>query len=244
MRKFYLAIILSVFASYYAFSQCTPIQFPGPPLTKPDTSQGLPPAVANLLYQEVIHVRIPHDTIIPPFTVPIPIDTAKLSNILGLPTGFTYVTNSPSDYWLGGTYGCIVIQGTAAESDTGNYQVSVDVLVVMGGTPFALSYTFKMVVLDSTNAGFSPNEQSKFLVHQNAPNPFTDNTIIKFNSLKKSDFNFEVYDLVGNIVEKNVIHAQKGINKIFFNKDNLLAGIYFYKLSDNTNTIVKRMVIK
>ena len=182
MKKILLLFVLGITLSFSAFSQCTPVTFPGPSLTMPDTSQGLKPAVATVLYHQVISVRIPHDTIIPPLTIPVNIDSAGVIDIVNLPQGFTYVTNSATDFWPGGSYGCIVIQGTAAEADTGIYNADIQVQVVVAGNPLAFTYTYEIVVLDSINAGFSHDDFTKFTVQQNSPNPFDDKTIIKFNT--------------------------------------------------------------
>ncbi len=244
MKKILLLLLLGITITYSAFSQCTPVAFPGPSLTLPDTSQGLKPAVATVPYHEVIHVRIPHDTIIPPLTIPVNIDSAGVVSISGMPSGFSYVTNSATDFWPGGSYGCIVIQGTAAEADTGTYLTIINVQVVVAGNPLAFAYPYEIEVLDSINQGFSHDDFTKFTVQQNIPNPFDDKTIIKFNTLRASVFTFEVYDVVGNKVRKDEIFALRGVNKIIFNKENLKSGVYFFRLSDNENSIVKRMVIR
>lgn len=244
MKKLLLLVVLGITFSLSAFSQCTPITFPGPALTLPDTSQGLKPAVATLPYHEVIHVRIPHDTIIPPLTVPVNIDSAGIVSISGMPPGFNYVSNSPTNFWAGGTYGCAVIQGLATDADTGIYFAQVLVQVVVAGNPLAFTYPYRMEVLSSAHVGFSHDEFTKFTVHQNVPNPFDDKTIIKFNTLRTSAFTFKVFDVVGNEVHSEDILALKGVNQITFSKEKLASGVYFYRLSDTEHSVVKRMVIR
>ncbi len=244
MNKTLLLLFISITISFAAYSQCTPVPFPGPSFTNPDTAQGLSPAVATQTYHQVIHVRIPKDTLIPPLTVPVTIDSAGIVDIVSLPPGLSYVTNSATDFWPGGSYGCIVIQGVVAENDTGMYNPEVQVQVMVAGNPMAFSYFFDLEVLDSTNAGFTKAEIVKFTVRQNTPNPFDNKTVIKFNTLRTSVFEFAVYDMVGNQVYKQQIFALKGVNTIEFKKENLPSGVYFYRLSDNENSVVRRMIIK
>ncbi len=244
MKKIFLFLFLTAAFAGSLYSQCTPVQFPGPSFTQPDTAQGLKPVVATAPYHQVIHLRIPHDTIVPPMTVPINIDSAGVVDILGMPSGLSYVTNSPSDFWPGGSYGCLVIQGTASEQDTGKYKAEVQIQVMVMGNPLAFSYFFDMEVIDSINVGFAPSDFKKFTVMQNNPNPFDGKTEIKFNSMRSTVFTFEVFDMVGNRVRSKDIFAVRGVNKFVFEKGNLPAGVYFYRLSDDENSVVKRMIIR
>lgn len=237
-------LILMAAWSFQARSQCTPVHFPGPQLTMPDTSQGLTPVVATVPYHQVVHVRIPHDTLIPPLTVPVNIDSVGVIDIVGLPTGLNYVTNSSSDFWPGGSYGCIVIQGTVSQADTGHYKPIIQVSVVLAGNPLAFDYAYDMEVLDSINAGFSDEERAAFTVHQNVPNPFSAKTLIRFNAPHIGSYRFEVYDVLGTRQYRRDIIAKAGVNEIEFDGRNLASGIYFYRLSDGRNTIVKRMIVK
>jgi hypothetical protein len=244
MSKLLLSLLIALTSISYGYSQCTPNQFGGPSVLLPDSAQGLLPVVAEYNYIQQINIRVPIDTVIPPAPFSFPIDSAGILSINGLPTGLSYVTNSATNFWVGGSYGCVVIQGTVSQSDTGIYYPTVNGEVYIYGTPTPFSYAYKMVVLDSINQGFENVSSNKFALEQNVPNPVINTTKIKFNSPKAGLYQFEVFDMVGNKVYFQSINAGQGVNSIIFRKNTLASGLYFYKLSNHEFTDVRRMIIK
>ncbi|MCK5857086.1 MAG: T9SS type A sorting domain-containing protein [Bacteroidales bacterium] len=246
MKKTVLFIaLLSILSIGKINAQCTPVPFPGPALTDPDASQGIPPAVATFAYNQVINMRIPIDTLVSGY--PIAIDSVGLDSVAGIPASFSYVTNSLNDYWLGGTYGCIIIQGTPTNADVGTYTLTLYTKIFLGGNPnntqiHTIDYDFK--VLDSSSVGFSNVQEDQFVVRQNAPNPFDYKTTIRFQSPKSTAIHFEVYSIDGKLIRAELIEAQKGINKIEFVKGDLPAGIYIYQLKNEKYNVRKRMIIR
>jgi len=246
MKKTLLFFALLSFLTVGKISaQCTPVPFPGPALTNPDASQGIPPAVATFTYNQIINLRIPVDTLIAGY--PLSIDSVGLDSVSGIPAAFTYLTNSANNYWLGGSYGCVIIQGTPGNNDVGTYTLTLYTTVYLGGNAGntqAQSYDYDFKVLDSSSVGFTNVHQDQFVVRQNAPNPFDYKTTIRFQSPNSETIHFEVYSVDGKLVRSEDIEAQKGINNIEFIKGDLPAGIYVYQLSNETYNVRKRMIIR
>ncbi len=246
MKKNLLLLSLIAFLSYGTVNaQCTPVPFSGPGLTNPDASQGIPPAIATFTYSQIINLRIPADTLVSGY--PLTIDSVGIDSVKGIPNTFSYVTNSSNDYWHGGTFGCMVIQGTPTQADTGTYTLTIYASIYLGGNPnntqlYTVNYDFK--VLDSASVGFTDVNKDQFVVRQNAPNPFDYRTIIRFQSPKNSSLQFEVYSIDGKLVRSEMIRAEKGINEIEFMKGDLPSGIYIYQLKNENVNVRKQMIIQ
>lgn len=113
-------------------------------------------------------------------------------------------------------------------------------------------------ILKTTNGGISTglsqinNEapQSSELF-QNYPNPFNPVTIIRYNlSLPLGNkgasvfVTLKVYDVLGNEVTTLVSEKQSpGTYKAEFNGRGLPSGVYFYKLTENENAYVRKMLL-
>jgi len=85
---------------------------------------------------------------------------------------------------------------------------------------------------------------SMYSLHQNYPNPFNPVTRIKFEIPKSSFVNFTVYDILGREVAKLVNDNLKAGTYIYdWNASQYPTGMYFYKLTADNFTDVKKMVL-
>ena len=229
----------------YTFSQCTPdTTFKGPQIFNVDTLDTIKPAVAEYTYSCEITVKIPEDTLISGIPMPIAIDSAGIESVNNLPSGFTWQTNSSTNYWPGDSYGCFVINGNPTMS-----QLGVDTFaVVMSARGFGqvMPFTFRFLIeiIDSIYYGIEEIKNQRFEVYQNSPNPFLNKTEIKFFSSEKANMRFQVFNIIGEVVYSEIINAEKGNNKITFNSNNLQSGLYLYRLGNSTKTITRKMIIK
>jgi len=84
-----------------------------------------------------------------------------------------------------------------------------------------------------------------FILFQNYPNPFNPSTFIEYKISKNSFIELSVYDITGKLVEMLVNQNQNaGTYKLEFNGNKLSTGIYFYKLTSNSEIIsVKKMIL-
>jgi hypothetical protein len=83
-----------------------------------------------------------------------------------------------------------------------------------------------------------------FNLSQNYPNPFNPTTEIAFSLNNESKVNLSVFNAKGETVA-NLINAKmnKGAHTANFNASNLNSGVYFYKLTVDGQSMVKKMVL-
>lgn len=89
------------------------------------------------------------------------------------------------------------------------------------------------------------NSISGFKLAQNYPNPFNPATSIKFSFDKTTPAELKVYDVLGNEITtlfEETAEAGK-IYEVDFNASALVSGVYYYKLSGNNRTEIKKMIL-
>jgi len=83
-----------------------------------------------------------------------------------------------------------------------------------------------------------------FKLYQNYPNPFNPITKIKFDVAKLSDVKIVVYDVMGREVQTIVNERlQPGTYETKFDGSKLNSGVYFYKLTAENYTEVKKFLM-
>jgi hypothetical protein len=90
-------------------------------------------------------------------------------------------------------------------------------------------------------SGIVPGE---FALEQNYPNPFNPTTDIVYSIPKQSRVKLEVFNILGQrvatLVDETKIAGQYSVS---FGASNLSSGVYVYRLSSETQTISKKMVL-
>jgi photosystem II stability/assembly factor-like uncharacterized protein len=85
---------------------------------------------------------------------------------------------------------------------------------------------------------------NKFALMQNYPNPFNPSTIINYQLAINSFVSLKIYDLAGkevmNLVNENQTAGYYAVN---FNASSLSSGTYFYKLTSDKFSDVKKMIV-
>lgn len=84
---------------------------------------------------------------------------------------------------------------------------------------------------------------SEFRLKQNYPNPFNPETVIEFELPANNRIKISVYDINGRIVNELNETLSAGTFKYDFDGSKLPAGVYFYRLSANNFTQVRKMVL-
>lgn len=88
------------------------------------------------------------------------------------------------------------------------------------------------------------NEGFSAVLEQNTPNPFTENTSIKYSLKTKSLLSIKVYSINGVEISTLVEGSQnQGEHEIIFNSNNLSNGVYFYTFRIGNYMETRRMVI-
>lgn len=89
----------------------------------------------------------------------------------------------------------------------------------------------------------SNNEQSTFVLYDNQPNPFNNQTVIGFELPSASNVNLAVFDLTGKIILTKNMNADSGYNQFEVRKQELSnPGVYYYQLSTDYGSATKKMI--
>lgn len=109
----------------------------------------------------------------------------------------------------------------------------------------APSANFRFTV--SSPIGITPvsnNAPIKFALMQNYPNPFNPSTRIRFDIAKSSNVTLKIYDASGKEVLKVTdAFMNAGSYSFEWNASRFASGIYFYKLTADGFTDVKKMIL-
>lgn len=247
MKKLLLSIT-AVFAISFANAQCTPdAQFTAPGIY-PDSATNMMPAYETVAYSQTITNVVPADTcvviIFPPCTS-LTLDSVVVESLTGLPAGLTFQCDNAECQYPGGQTGCAIISGTPPSGSAGTYPLTIQLSAYVGGfgiaNPFTLDYYF--IVVNPAPNSIGENENNSFAIKQNKPNPFEDITSIDYTLTEAGKVSFEVYNLVGELVDSKTITGNKGANRLQFDGSELANGAYIYKMTNSGNTITKRMVV-
>ena len=76
------------------------------------------------------------------------------------------------------------------------------------------------------------------------PNPVVNNAKIQFISGTSETVIFKVYNLLGEEVDLQIIHSQRGVNTINLNTTSYSEGMYLYSINNGKEILTKRMIIK
>ena len=79
----------------------------------------------------------------------------------------------------------------------------------------------------------------------NSPNPFKNETKIHYNLEKEGNVRLEVFSYDGKLIDTLISENQEaGEHEILFKRKTIRAGVYFYKIYIEGQTIVQKMIIE
>lgn len=82
-------------------------------------------------------------------------------------------------------------------------------------------------------------------LEQNCPNPFHTITVISYSLSDATDVTLKVYDFIGNEIETLVNERQPaGQYQVDFSAKELNPGIYFYRLENGENSLIRKMILQ
>lgn len=128
--------------------------------------------------------------------------------------------------------------GTSGENGFKRFWGRIDDLRISNKISDILDYT--------TNIEFKDNlsNQITFSLNQNYPNPFNPETIISYSLAEPGHVKLDVYNLIGEkiitLINKEI---KAGEYQLSFSAKNLPSGVYFYKLQQNHNLAIKKMLV-
>ncbi len=92
--------------------------------------------------------------------------------------------------------------------------------------------------------GEQPNVPGTFFLSQNYPNPFNANTSIEFGLSSSGDVRIEAFDLLGRRVAVLADgRMSAGVHTVIWDCSELSSGVYFYKLTAENKSAVKKMTL-
>ena len=83
-----------------------------------------------------------------------------------------------------------------------------------------------------------------FVMHQNRPNPFVEETVIRFNLPESDQVEFQVYNQSGKPVMTKVFEGSEGENMIQLRRADLKGtGVMFYTLKTKFGSQTKKLTL-
>ncbi|MDO8368616.1 MAG: T9SS type A sorting domain-containing protein [Saprospiraceae bacterium] len=220
------------------------------PYTDAAPNYNLNDACIDHVYNQSVTVNVPTSFNGLPITSASIATTGAISN---LPIGITYACDPPNCVFPAGSLGCIVLYGTPTVANVApdTFDLGITASVLVFGTPFPVEFPgaaapgshYYLALKTSECLVGNYDLGNQFTLLKNTPNPFGDQTVITSESLVAGDFQFEVFDLLGQRVHARTIRLEVGRNEFTFDAGNLTNGSYFYTLGNRDGKASRRMVI-
>ncbi len=84
----------------------------------------------------------------------------------------------------------------------------------------------------------------RFFVYQNTPNPFKNETIIRFNLPEQGVAELDIFDVTGKEVYKQSKEFNKGLSQFVIKSSDINSkGVFYYTISSKGNTSTKKMIL-
>jgi len=157
---------------------------------------------------------------------------------------FTFGVNSRTVTQGGQTYRYKGFTGSGVGSYTSPDSTGLDSAIFManGIKNSIIEITRWVNITGITN--ISSEIPGEYKLSQNYPNPFNPSTTIKFDLAKNSQVKLIIYDALGRQIETLVNeYLEPGYYSYTFDSKNFASGVYFYKITANDFTDIKKMLI-
>lgn len=266
MKKILLIVAVWISAVNLSISQCNPMDhdWQGAAFgVSPDPNMGetFVDGYVGQNYNDVVYVLAPQDvgdvdSLYENFDITIDsisldsitifngIADVQLSNI-GLNVSCNNGGDSPNPcHFMPGNAYCGDIYGVPTVA--GEFQVKIFVTVFfnfLGAQALPYSFdNYTLNILGESAVNEVPVLQN--VLNQNSPNPAFNQTQISYDLTRTQEVNFEVRNLVGQLVFSQKGIAKKGTNTINLNTSELESGIYIYSLQIADKKLSRRMIIQ
>ncbi|MBL4652918.1 MAG: T9SS type A sorting domain-containing protein [Flavobacteriales bacterium] len=208
----------------------------------PDT---IPLAYVDLVYNTVITNVVPLDTVIDVAGIPtdVTVNYVEITDFTGLPAGFTYQCNPSDCIFIGGSIGCILVEGPApAISDIGIYPVEIytntEGVAIVLGFPITQNQldtvkTYYIEIADTSGSQATSvktkqlNPSTELELLNVYPSPSFDNATVSFYSNNNESIELSIMDITGKIIYSKSVNAGIGIHQEYVNVSDFDTGIYF-----------------
>jgi len=184
------------------------------------------------------------------------ITVAKTGAVQGLPGGLGYACNPPSCAFKAKVLGCVVIQGTVADTNKiKDYPLVISgkaYVPVLGGiaqtfpsSTFPGDYTISVLAKGSAKCTSTPTEDLQSFVSalNIQPNPANEAIHVSFNVQQAGEYDVRVVNVIGATVLQSKINLINGGNEMMLTTSSLNNGLYFYALSKDNQTFTQKFVV-
>ncbi len=99
-------------------------------------------------------------------------------------------------------------------------------------------------VLNYTSSTTAVSENSVLFDLSIWPNPVSNNLVVRSSNLSKSNYNIELMNLSGQVLDKIQVGDASAANEVSFDVSTLPQGIYLIRVSDNESSTVRKFIKK
>ncbi|MBL7827337.1 MAG: T9SS type A sorting domain-containing protein [Saprospiraceae bacterium] len=201
-------------------------------------------------YNQSVTVNVPTSFQNIPMTNVTIATTGAVSN---LPVGLTYSCDPPNCVFNAGTLGCIRIYGTPTSAnvapDTFDLGITVTINLLLGSVPLVFpgqlpgNNHYYLALKDAQCLVGAYDQHVDLAYIKTSPNPFSGETTISVETIEGGDYNFEVFNVVGQNVHTRAIRLEAGQNQIRFDGNDLPNGSYFYTIGNKNGKIARQIVV-
>jgi len=272
MKQFLLLFIVTLNLSSFA-QNCTPDTLLQDSTYGiwPDTIVNLAIAPINTFYSEEIQIKTPTTVSEVPDAPAdyngLPIGQIQIQNIelvdifvdgqssnlpsISVPGNMQIACSTNDCAYPGNSVGCVSFYGTPTVPGTYDLSIAVDGSIqVFGGSvsleqvtgDFIYIEGYKLIVDGANNVELVKPVETIYSL-KNVPNPFENKTTVYFDSKFNQSTTLEVFNALGVKVSAQFFDAQIGKNEVLLNLASQAPGVYFYTLSNNSETVTKRMLL-
>ena len=234
----FLFLMFGIFFTNSVLAQCTPadsISCPDPENNGQVCPDSLDVAYKGEYYEQVFSILPPYETTGIVFTI----HHLHLVDVGNLPESITWVSNTEDNDFYPGTYYCVLMSGTPADTGTYPLHIEVEVFGELNGTPVSMgtvtdSTSLSLVVEESNGVAdlFVRNSRMKLW-----PNPFINKTNISYRSPEPGQVQVVVSSLQGKELESCFYTVEAGENKLPVNLEQLAQGHYVITLVTSSGRI-------
>lgn len=248
MKKIYILALL-IISTFAATAQCTPDNTLTQPGYYPDD---LDTAKTGAPYSMVLQVRIPPDTnvVFGGFPVKATIDSIRLMEVAGLPTGFTYQCNGGNCTFIPTKTACALLSGTATSTQVGVYPLELRILAYARVSGFPVNQpdtirNFTLVVTQGTGGTTSvigyPGDNRQLAVF---PNPAQGTVAILLRGENSETVTYEITDIAGKVYRNEKVKLENGEVLLSTQLDELAKGIYFVRVTNGKGVTAVKFVVE
>jgi hypothetical protein len=227
----------------FSWAQCDPVFDFGDAEwgVAPDTITNLSDGTINSVYAQQIDVLVPETSA--PFTdlIDVPVDSASIISVTGLPAGLGFECNSPlvtPCTYPGGSQGCGVITGIPTEAGVFELTISVMVYSEILDLPIFVE-GYRIEISDPLSDGIEETATEFTLF----PNPAQTSFELNFEYQHSEDVQITVFDIVGKEAISLTKRAQPGNNEFIVPVESLREGTYIVRLEGMNLSATKRLVV-